>query len=197
MDVKLTLFSEQTALAGYLQHEVTVTAVENDEYRRLTDARFMEMFQPKRTTTYTTGIDHNLHPGLAKNPFGKFVAANKTKSGKKKQQEKAVRISQEELLDALHSCFKQFRYWSLKALKQRLHQPEAYIKNTVEKIATLIRAGPFAMNYKLNPEYETSLNVDQNQVKEEAAEEGESDEDVKEDEGDDGEDDFEDVKMED
>lgn len=191
-------YLEQTALAGYLQHEVTVTAVENEEYRRLTDARFTAMFQPKHTTTFKTGIDHRLHPGLgATDRFATFVPNAKTKTGKKRQQEKAVRISQEELLDLLHGCFREFTYWSLRALKQRLHQPEAHIKAVVEKIATLIRAGPFAMQYKLNDEYVSALNVDPTKVKEQAAEEGESDEDLKDEEGDDEDDDFEDVKMDD
>ncbi len=38
---------------------MAVTAVENDEYRRLTDRRFMEMFQPKRTTRFESGRRRN------------------------------------------------------------------------------------------------------------------------------------------
>jgi transcription initiation factor TFIIF subunit beta len=160
----------------------------------MTDQRFLQMFQPKRTTQYIQGTDTNIHSTASANQaFSSFVkAAMPKKPLKKRQQEKAVRISQEELIDALTDCFKQFRYWSLKALKQRLHQPEAYIKQTVEKVATLMRSGKFAMNYKLNPEYERSLNIDSTGVKEEVAEEGE-DEDEDDDEGQD--DDFEDVKM--
>jgi len=139
-----------------------------------------------------------MHPGQmgANDKYTTFTTAGKVKAGKKRQQEKAVRISQEDLLDALQSCFREYRYWSLRALKQRLRQPEAYIKSVLEKIASLIRAGPFAMQYKLNQEYETSLNVDTSQAKEEAAAEGESDEEMKDDEGDEEGDDFEDVKME-
>lgn len=185
---------KQTALAGFIKHEVSVTAVENEEYRRKIDQRFTQLFQPKRTTTYHAGVDTNMHSSISANQaFSSFVRATQSKKPKK-QQEKAVRISQEELLDLLVDCFKQFRYWSLKALKQRLHQPEAYIKSSVEKIATLMRSGRFAMNYKLNPEYERSLNIDTSDVKEEAAEEGEGEGDDYED--DDGaDDDFEDVKM--
>lgn len=150
------------------------------------------MFKPKHKTIIKNKIDKGAVD--AADEFSNFINTSKPKSGKKKQQEKAVRISQEDLLDALHDCFRAFRYWSLRALKQRLHQPEAYIKTVVEKIATLIRSGPFAMQYKLNPEYESSLNVDTSRVKEEAAAEGDSDEDMK-DEDDGDEEDFEDVKM--
>lgn len=155
----------------------------------------MQMFQPKRTTKFEAGLDTNMHSSMAANQaFSSFVKATQArKPNKKKQQEKAVRISQEALLDALGECFKQYRYWSLKALKQRLHQPEAYIKSSVEKIATLMRSGKFAMNYKLNPESERVLNLDPNGIKEEAAEEDDVDDDDDDDGGDD--DDFEDVKM--
>ncbi|KAI5249837.1 hypothetical protein E4T43_00414 [Aureobasidium subglaciale] len=191
---------KQTALEGFVKAEMAVTAVENDEYRRLTDQRFMEMFQPKRTTRFESGADVQIHStAAANNAFGSFIKASQAKKPIKKQQEKAVRVSQEELFDLLTDCFKQYRYWSLKALKQRLHQPEAFIKQNVEKIATLMRSGKFAMNYKLNPEYESS--VDPQKVKEEVANEvEEEDDDEDEDDDDDDDDDedgYEDVKMED
>ncbi|KAL1297590.1 hypothetical protein AAFC00_006152 [Neodothiora populina] len=187
---------KQVSLAGQVLNEVTVTAVENEEYRRLTDARFKAMFAPKRQTNFATGVDRSMHPSIiASNRFSAFTtAAAHGKPVKKKQTEKAVRISQEDLLDNLNQCFKEFRYWSLRALKQRLHQPEAYIKSVVEKIATLIRQGPFTMQYRLNPEYERSLGTDLQPVKEEAAVEEDFDED---DESEGEGDDFEDVKMDD
>ncbi|KAF4555370.1 TFIIF beta subunit-like protein [Elsinoe fawcettii] len=183
---------KQTALAGYLQHEVTLTAVENDEYRRLTAKRFAALAQPKHTTTFSAGVDHRMHPGLAANQtFASFVAKPSLKGKKKPQTDKAVRVSQTELMDMLTECFKEYRYWSLKALKGRLKQPEAFIKSEVERIATLIRSGPFTGQWKLRPEYEATLTGGTKDVKEEAAEEFEDDDDDEDDEGD-----FEDVKME-
>lgn len=155
----------------------------------------MQMFNPKRTTRFESGPEANLHSTTQANQaFSSFIKATQAKKPVKKQQEKAVRVSQEELFDLLTDCFKQYRYWSLKALKQRLHQPEAFIKSTVEKIATLMRSGKFAMNYKLNPEYERTLNIDSNNVKEEVADEADEDDDDDDDEDEEG---YEDVKMED
>lgn len=190
---------KQVSLAGCVANEVTVTAVENAEYTHLRDERFREMFKPKRTVTFIKGEDIYMHDSMAAaQHFTNFTTGpSKTKTKGKKAMEKAVRISQEDLLDALNQCFKDFRYWSLRALKQRLHQPEAYIKSVIEKIATLIRSGPFAMQYRLNPEYERGLNID-NQKEEAAAVQEEEDED--DDDDDDmgaDDDDFEDVKMED
>ena len=153
------------------------------------------MFAPKRQTNYTVGIDRLAHTSMnAAQSFNTFTTAGgRGKPSKKKQTEKFVRISQEDLLDALNQCFKEFRYWSLRALKQRTRQPEAYVKSVVEKIATLIRAGPFTMNYKLNPEYERSVNLGGVQKEEAAAERS----DLEDDDDDDEADDFEDIKMDD
>lgn len=187
---------KQTALAGAMVNEVTITAVENAEYKRLTAVRFHELSQPKRTTTFATGIDHAMHPGLASQAAGfqafmpgRAVAAG-AKGKKKPQTDKAVRVSEEELLNLLTNCFKEYRYWSLKALKQRLHQPEAFIKSVVEKIAVLQRSGTFTGNWKIRPEYEAVTAG----VKDEAAQEDEDDESLKDEDED--MDDFEDVKME-
>lgn len=187
---------KQTALAGYLKHEVAISAVENEEYRRLTAARFAALSKPKYTTSFTSGVDHTMHPGLAANQhFSTFVAKGSGANAKAKrrpQMDKAVRVSEEELLDLLHDCFKEYRYWSLRALKQRLRQPEAFIKGTLEKIASLNRSGSFSGQYRLRPEYESTLSG-MDAVKEEGARE----EDVDEEEIDEDEaEDFEDVKME-
>lgn len=188
---------KQTALAGYLQHEVSVLAVENDEYHELSQ-KWLQGLQKSAKTTFNlgAGIGGAMHPGTAFHPGvhttagGGFISSAK-QIKQKRQQEKAVRVSETELLDLLIACFKEYKYWSLRALKQRLKQPEVYIKTVIDKIATLLRSGPFAMNYQLKPEY---ANIS---AKEEgAAEEGESEDDMKMDEVDDDEGDFEDVKME-
>ena len=50
-------------------------------------------------------------------------------------------------------CFKRFRYWPLKSLKAELKQPEAYLKQTLEIMAQLVRQGPYAMTWQLKPDY--------------------------------------------
>ncbi|GAB7342593.1 hypothetical protein MBLNU457_g0766t1 [Dothideomycetes sp. NU457] len=190
---------KQTALEGFLKHEVTVTAVENEEYRRLMKARYQKAEKPKHTTTIQAAIDTRFHPGIAqRDRFTDFVnEKNKPVKGKKTQQDKAVRISENELLDALQQCFREYRYWSLRTLRQRLKQPEAYIRQNLEKIGELVKSGSrFAGNWKLTDVYEKTVRGGLS-VKEEAAEEGLSEDDG-EDEGDGDEegDDFEDVKME-
>lgn len=189
---------KQTALAGYLKHEVAVLAVENEEYQELS-TRWLQGLQKGAKTTFNlgTGIGGAMHPGTAFHPGvhntagGGFISSSK-QIKQKRQQEKAVRVSETELLDLLINCFKEYKYWSLRALKQRLKQPEIHIKTVIDKIASLVRSGPFAMHYQLRPEY-ASISATEDR----AAEEGEeSDDDMKLDEADEEEGDFEDVKME-
>ena len=69
-------------------------------------------------------------------------------------------MPQNELLDLIMKCFREYKYWPLKALKDRLKQPEAYLKSTLENVAQLIRQGPFAMKWQLKPEMRLSSYAD-------------------------------------
>lgn len=61
-------------------------------------------------------------------------------------------MPQNELLDLIFQCFREFRYWPFKTLKARLAQPEAYLKQTLEMVAHLVKSGDFAMTWELKPE---------------------------------------------
>lgn len=93
----------------------------------------------------------------------------------KKQENKAMRMPQDQLLDALFDAFKEYQYWGLKELKARLVQPESYLKDTLDKIAVLIKGGTYNLTYALKPEATEGLYLDFNNVKAEAAPEVASD----------------------
>lgn len=69
-------------------------------------------------------------------------------------------MPQNELLDMIYDCFKRYNYWSLKALKAELNQPEAYLKQTLEKVALLVRQGTHAMTWQLKPESKLAAYAD-------------------------------------
>lgn len=71
---------------------------------------------------------------------------------KGRKKEKAARMPQNELMDMIFDCFKDYKYWTLASLKQRLRQPEAFLKETLDKVATLTRSGPMTGKYQLKPE---------------------------------------------
>jgi transcription initiation factor TFIIF subunit beta len=73
-------------------------------------------------------------------------------------------MPQNELLDLIYGCFREYRYWPFKSLKQRLRQPEAYLKQTLEIVAHLVKTGDFANTWELKPEaresnYSNALSV--------------------------------------
>jgi len=77
----------------------------------------------------------------------------------KPQDNKNARIAQDQLLDKIFECFKEYPHWGLRTLKDRLRQPESYLKETLSKVAELVKSGPFALNYRLKPEFQQH-NVD-------------------------------------
>ena len=69
-------------------------------------------------------------------------------------------MPQNDLLDLIYNCFKRYTYWSLKALKAEVNQPEAYLKETLEKVAHLVRQGQHAMTWQLNQDFKLSSYAD-------------------------------------
>jgi len=61
-------------------------------------------------------------------------------------------MPQNELLDRIFECFRRYNYWSMKAFRAELQQPEVYLRETLDKIATLAKSGRFATMWSLKPE---------------------------------------------
>ena len=198
-----TAIDRNTALAPVIHHVADALPHEDDSYFKFAKKQYLASTRPKTSTTFTSKIDKSLHPSARGNlgAFNAFGLSSRPTSKKKPTQNKAVRIPQGELLDALDKCFRRYKYWSLKALRNELKQPEAYIKQTLEEIAVLVRSGDFAMNYILRPEYTTRHEIKEEDVKQEHVDVGSEDEggsgmgsaSGEESEDEEG---FEDVKME-
>ena len=116
--------------------------------------RFLE---PKYKTKRLEGAEA-MNP-LAPGSLGRSVATGfdnwiqPTADKRKPQDQKAARMPKNELIDALFACFREYPYWPIKALKEKLNQPEAYLKSTLEEIANLRKSGKFALKWCLKPEY--------------------------------------------
>ena len=147
---------KKTALVGTVVHEATVMSPENDaRYKKLMLER--QTMEPKRTIQLIEGpVGGNLlAPGTvggATGSFESFIRRDKEKE-KKPADTKFTRMERSALLDALFGCFKEYTAWSIKGLKERLQQPEAYLKEVLGEIAVLHKSGKFALKYTLKPEY--------------------------------------------
>ena len=65
---------------------------------------------------------------------------------------KAARMPQNELLDLILEAFREYTYWPFKVLKDRVQQPEAYLKTTLEMIAFQAKSGTHMLEWQLKPE---------------------------------------------
>ena len=195
---------KQTALAPMVKHQADATPVQDASYDAYIEKSYKAAMQPKSKTRISHKLEKGMHPGTRNSTTFTLSSRVPGSTRKPRPKEKAVRMDQKDLLDAIYKCFQQYRYWSLKALKFRLKQPEAYIKQMLDGIAFLVRSGDFAMNYKLKDEYEGIANIKQDEVKDENAvvkseDEGSMAEDAEMDEEEDEDEDeldLEDVKME-
>jgi transcription initiation factor TFIIF subunit beta len=150
---------ERTAIAGRVKHEINCIAVVNEESDRILAQRTTEAMKPKRFTKFlnedlsaiTTGF---IQPGTihAQNTFTDFIKTKNPSSGARPQLTKTARMPQNELLDRIFDCFGRYNYWSMKALRAELQQPEAYLRETLEKVAVLAKSGRFATQWSLKQE---------------------------------------------
>lgn len=133
----------------------------------------MEAQRPKHTLQILEqrAANNIIHHGSAAavEKFGSFIVsanqtfsrtvfvANKTQkttaptkaTKPKKAENRAARMSEEQLLDGLMEAFRKYEYWKMSILKARFDQPEAFLRQTLEKIAVLNRSGIHANEWSL------------------------------------------------
>jgi transcription initiation factor TFIIF subunit beta len=66
---------------------------------------------------------------------------------------KTARWPENVLIDALGDCFAEFTYWSMKALRAKIPQPEVYMREVLDRFAVLHRSGRFANQWSVKPEF--------------------------------------------
>ncbi|KAL6712021.1 hypothetical protein ACN47E_003064 [Coniothyrium glycines] len=138
---------KQTALVGHATRQYTANPLDTKEFKEFSAQRIKQAIQGSHSATVITtarDVDPRNASVLDKKFSGFIRQINKPKS----QLNKAARVSRSELIDMLHVCFDEFEYWPMKALKNRTHQPEQFLKETLGDIAQLVKSGPFASTWK-------------------------------------------------
>lgn len=64
-----------------------------------------------------------------------------------------ARMPRNQLLDELFRHFQERERWSIKVLRDRTQQPEAYLKEVLSEIADLNRSGEFNGTWELKPNF--------------------------------------------
>ncbi|KAG8530839.1 uncharacterized protein KY384_004196 [Bacidia gigantensis] len=146
---------KQTSLIGQVRTEINCQPVENSRYQRFTNQRALLSLRPKQKTKLLedTPSGNVLNPGTIGAPadFRNFIDKAGT-NRRKGPLLKTARIAQNELLDLIYECFKEYTYWPFKVLKQRVQQPESFLKSTLEMIAYQNKSGSHMLEWQLKPE---------------------------------------------
>ena len=155
---------KSTALVGIDNLDASCNPIENEEYRAYMKSK--EILNKKQSTLFSQQIDTR----KTNNTDGPRFFKNLHPAEKRKHatEERAARIPENELIDQLVRLMNggQYKYWPLKVLKQHTRQPETYLKETLQKMAVLIKSGSFANNWTLQERYAA---LDDGTIKNEAA----------------------------
>lgn len=144
---------KKTAIRGRIKHEVLCTPAPNAETEKFLFTRTKKTQETQRKMQ----VYGEMKPvtGIQNESTWIKIAEKPTKA--KKMENKATRWPENQLLDAIAKCFSNHKYWSIKAFRNVIPQPEAYLRETLEKIAVLHRSGAFANHWSLKPEYQGML----------------------------------------
>ncbi|KOS21063.1 Transcription initiation factor IIF subunit beta [Escovopsis weberi] len=173
---------KKSKIFGKVRYDIRVEPHNLQEEEELLAKR---IFDAENSKTKLQIISRNkasaiINPGSvgAVNWGGSFIKnAPPALKAKKGEVLKAARIPKNQLLDLIFDCFRQYQYWSMKALRQRTQQPDSYLRQVLEEVAVLNKSGPFANHYCLSAAYRDKGG---NDAKEEAAEAADDDDDEEE-----------------
>jgi len=101
----------------------------------------------------STSEIRRLNAGRVNRPPG--AAAGKPAKQQKQQYERMARMAKNDLLDAIFLHFRERTHWSIKELRQKVQQPETYLREVLNEVAVLERSGPNNGMYRLTDNYAT------------------------------------------
>lgn len=146
---------KKTNLVGKIVHDCQIIPNKRDsKYNQVLMKRSNITKEPERPkVTFLTEI-----PGVVQSNAGPSIRGNNSSTflrttNRNKHDGRAIRMPKKDLLDLLFRLFEEYEYWSMKGLKERTRQPESYLKESLESIATLIKKGPYTSKYSLKSEY--------------------------------------------
>ncbi|KAK0668113.1 putative transcription initiation factor IIF subunit beta [Cercophora samala] len=153
---------KKTRIAGRIKHEVLCTPAANPETERFLFSRTKKTQETKKEVkVYEAGTNPQ---GLSGDKeWAGYLKVTEKPTKAKKMENKTSRWPENQLLDAIADCFGQHRFWSIKAFRNVIPQPEVYLRETLEKIAVLHRSGSFANHWELKQEYKGMLKTAQPQ----------------------------------
>ncbi|KZT67921.1 hypothetical protein DAEQUDRAFT_728416 [Daedalea quercina L-15889] len=143
-----------TVLTGRVKHECNLRPMFSERYRQRLRMRTIAANTPKKQIMRIEdagvggrGNINMLTSGVA-NTTPLSLGQRKQKPAKG-QFERMARMPRNQLLDELFRLFQERERWSIKVLRDRTQQPEAYLKEVLTEIADLNRSGEFNGTWEL------------------------------------------------
>ncbi|KAJ9669352.1 hypothetical protein H2201_000704 [Coniosporium apollinis] len=148
-----TIIPKFTALTSAIHHELAAIPI-----RDPSKAPVPPRARAQRMEIHDLRDEKAIKQSVARraDAFENIAQASKIRK-RRPQDNKAVRIGETELINMIFDAFKEFQYWSLKALRDRTKQPESYLKETLDQIAVMVRGGAFTNLWMLKPENRDSV----------------------------------------
>ncbi|KAF1989618.1 hypothetical protein K402DRAFT_349592 [Aulographum hederae CBS 113979] len=147
---------KQTALLGYAKQEGTLVSMKTEdgsEIQRI--EKRLEDKQKHRPKIKFVEVEDSrqLHQNFRRTEqsFSSFVKTSKPRP--KAQDNKASRMDEKDLVQAIVKAFQEYEYWPLQSLKHRLRQPETWLKEVLSKVAVLQAHGQFNNKWRLSDDY--------------------------------------------
>ncbi|KIJ60352.1 hypothetical protein HYDPIDRAFT_117254 [Hydnomerulius pinastri MD-312] len=145
-----------TILTGRVKHECNLRPLFNESYRRQmrersraynTPRRQIRMIEEAGVSGGRGGINR-LSSGVNTGSFADMIKSKQKPA--KGTFERMARMPRNQLLDLLFQLFREQPRWSIKPLRERTQQPEVYLKEVLNDIATLNRSGEFNGMWELS-----------------------------------------------
>jgi len=147
-------------------HEVNCNPRETTEWQQIQekkkqDQEFRKALEKRRADISASEIQKDSVAAQA--AFSKFVVADNKKKVRP-QENKATRLPEKDLLDALAKCFSRYKFWGIDALRQETDQPEAWLREVLQKIAVRVTSGQAVNTWTLKADAANLINVDYSQI---------------------------------
>jgi len=154
-----------TILAGKVKHECNLRPVFTEKYRKRVRDRHREVNTRSRQikmideVTPGRGSVNMLSSGVANASAFSDLVKTKQKPAKG-QFERMARMPKNQLLDLLFRLFGEKETWSIKLLRDKTQQPEAFLKETLSEIAFLHRSGEHNGTWELKENFKEGAKLE-------------------------------------
>lgn len=166
-----------------VKRELTCDATESQAYRQSILRRLREEDKPKMT--FEEGDPQQIYADLRLKEItyrSKQTLETSKDSRRRELDSRSVKWEESVLMDRIFDLFKTYKYWRMESIKQHIHQPNDFLRATVQKVADFVKSGPFFNCYALKPEYQFRAVGAQEQSAPEPVEGGDGDGESTEDE---------------